>query len=146
METKETRLKSALYPFVLRVVGSEEDIEFFKSLISDSSDMAGYCMSFSKNYDVDAVDPTNYKLSGMTIFEWRKENDALAARVRELESSYEHLVDDNHVLASNLAKALLAKPPYAELHRRVADLENYILDIAETVAEAIERCGSNEID
>lgn len=146
MEYKETRLKSALYPFVLRVVGSEEDIECFKSLIGDSSDMSGYCISFSKNYDVDAVDPTNYKLSGMTIFEWRKENRALAAKVRELENSYEHLVDDNHALARNLAAVLVAKPPYMELHRRIADLEGYIHVIAETVTEAIERCGDNETD
>lgn len=84
------------------------------------------------------MDPTEYKLDGMTIFEWRKENRALAARIRELESSYDLLVDDNHVLTGNLVRALNAKPDYAELHAFIADLEKCILDISEAVNGAIE--------
>lgn len=137
MECKESVIKSALYPFVLRVVGSEDDIKCFESLIADSSDMAGLCITFTDSNDV-PLDPTVYKLEGMTIFEWRKENRALAARVRELESSYDRLVDDNHALAGNLARALLAKPDYAELHAFIADLEKCILDISEAVNGAIE--------
>ena len=144
MEYKEAVVKSALYPFVLHVLGCEEDIECFKALIDDSSDMAGYCVSFSENRDFDYADPTEYKLSGMTIFEWRKENRALAARVRELESSYDRLVDDNHVLAGNLARALLAKPDYAELHAFIADLEKCILDISEAVDGALEAVRAHE--
>lgn len=137
MEFKETTVKSALYPFVLHVIGCE-DIECFKSLIDDSSDMAGYCISFSGNSDFDTMDPTEYKLDGMTIFEWRKENRALAARVRELESSYDRVIDDNHALTGNLVRALNAKPDYAELHAFIADLEKCIIDISEAVNGAIE--------
>lgn len=138
MEFKETTVKSSLYPFVLHVIGCEEGIECFKSLIDDSSDMAGYCVSFSDNRDFDYVDPTEYKLDGMTIFEWRKENRALAARVRELECSYDRVNDDKHVLMENLVRALNAKPDYAELHAFIADLEKCIIDISEVVNGAVE--------
>lgn len=136
MVIKETVVKSALYPFALQVLGSEEDIECFKSLIADSSDMAGFCITFTDD-DV-PLDQAVYKLEGKTIFEWRKENRALAARVRELESSYDRLVDGNHALAVNLARALLAKPDYAELHAFIADLEKCIIEISEAVNGAIE--------
>ena len=138
MEIKEAVIKSALYPFALQVLGSEEDIECFKSLIDDSSDLAGYCISFSGNRDIVNMDPTVYKLDGMTIFEWRKENRALAARVRELESSYDRVNDDKHALMVNLSRALNAKPDYAELHAFIADLEKCIIDISEAVNGAIE--------
>ena len=138
MEFKETTVKSSLYPFVLHVIGCEDDIECFKSIIDDSSDMAGYCISFSGNRDFDNMDPTEYKLEGKTIFEWRKENRELSARVRELESSYDRLVDDNHALAVNLSRALLAKPDYGEMHTFIADLEKCIIDISEAVNGAIE--------
>lgn len=138
MEIKEAVIKSALYPFALQVLGSEEDIERFKSLIDGSSDMASYCISFSGNRDVVNMDPTVYKLDGMTIFEWRKDNRALATRVRELERSYDRLVEGNHALATNLARALAAKPDYAELHAFIADLEKCILDISEAFNGAIE--------
>lgn len=138
MEFKETTVKSSLYPFVLRVIGCEDDIECFKSLIDDSSDMAGYCVSFSDNRDFDYVDPTEYKLDGMTIFEWRKDNRALAARIRELDRSHDRLVYDNRALTGNLVRALNAKPDYAELHAFIADLEKCILDISEAVNGAIE--------
>lgn len=144
MEFKETTVKSSLYPFVLHVLGSEEDIDCFKSLIDDSSDMAGYCVSFSENCDFDYVDPTEYKLGGMTIFEWRKENKALAARVRELESSYDRVIDEKHVLMDNLVRALNAKPDYAELHAFIADLEKCILDISEAVNGALEAVRAHE--
>lgn len=144
MEIKEAVIKSALYPFALQVLGSEEDIECFKSLINDSSDMAGYCISFSGNRDVVNMDPTVYKLDGMTIFEWRKENRALAARVRELESSYDCAIDDNHTLTVNLISTLNAKPDYAELHAFIADLEKCILDISEAVNGAIEMVRTHE--
>lgn len=144
MVIKEAVIKSALYPFALHVIGCEEDIECFKSLIDDSSDMAGYCISFSDNRDFDYVDPTEYKLDGMTIFEWRKENRALAATVRELDRSHDRLVDDNHALAGNLARALLAKPDYAELHAFIADLEKCILDISEAVNGALEAVRAHE--
>lgn len=143
MEIKESVIKSALYSFVLRVVGSEEDIDCFESLIADSSDMAAFCITFCDSGDV-PLDPTVYKLEGMTIFEWRKENRALAARVRELESSYDRLVDDNHALMDNLVRALDAKPDYAEQLGFIADLEKYILDISDTVAEAIDRVKAYE--
>lgn len=138
MEIKEAVIKSALYPFVLHVIGCEEDIECFKSLIDDSSDMASYCISFSGNRDFDNMDPTEYKLDGMTIFEWRKENRALAARVRELDRSHERLVDDNRALTGNLVRALNAKPDYADLHAFIADLEKCIIGISEAVNGAIE--------
>lgn len=144
MEFKETTVKSSLYPFVLHVIGCEEDIECFKSLIDDSYDMAGYCVSFSDNRDFDYVDPTEYKLDGMTIFEWRKENRALASRVLELESSHDRLVDDNRALTGNLVRALNAKPDYAELHSFIADLEKCILDISEAVNGAIEAVNEHE--
>lgn len=144
MEFKEATVKSALYPFVLHVIGCEEDIECLKSLIGDRSDMAGYCISFSDNRDFDYVDPTEYKLDGKTIFEWRKENTALAARVQELESSYDRLVDDNHVLTGNLVRALNAKPDYAEMHAFIADLEKCILDIFEAVNGALEAVRAHE--
>ncbi len=144
MKYKKTIIKSQLYPFALYVVGSKEDIECFKSLIDDSSDMSGYCITFSENSNFDNVDPTEYKLGGMDIFEWRKENRALAARVRELESSYDRLVDDNHALMDNLVRALNAKPDYAEQLSFIADLEKYILDISDTVAEAIDRVKAYE--
>lgn len=144
MEFKETTVKSALYPFVLHVIGCEEDIECFKSHIDDSSVMAGYCISFSENSDFDYVDPTEYKLDGMTIFEWRKENRALAARVRELESSYDRVIDEKHALMGNLVRALNAKPDYAELHAFIADLEKCILDISEAVNGAIEAVRAHE--
>lgn len=144
MEFKEATVKSALYPFVLHVIGCDEDIECFKSLIDGSSDMAGLCITFSDNRDFDYVDPTEYKLDGMTIFEWRKENRALAARVRELESSYDRLVDDNRVLTGNLVRALNAKPDYAELHAFIADLEKCILDISEAVNGALEEVRAHE--
>lgn len=138
MEIKEAVIKSALYPFALQVIGSEEDIGCFKSLIDDSSDMAGYCISFSGNRDVVNMDPTVYKLDGMTIFEWRKENKALAARVRDLERSCDRLDDDKHALMENLVRLLNAKPDYVELHAFIADLEKCILDISEAVNGAIE--------
>lgn len=144
MEFKETTVKSALYPFVLHVIGCEEDIECFKSLIDDSSVMAGYCISFSENGDFDYVDPAEYKLDGMTIFEWRKENRALAARVRELESSYDRVIDEKHALTVNLARALNAKPDYAELHAFIADLEKRVLDISEAVNGALEAVRAHE--
>lgn len=144
MEFKETTVKSSLYPFVLHVIGYEEDIECFKSLIDDSSDMAGYCVSFSDNRDFDYVDPTEYKLDGMTIFEWKKENRALAARVRELDRSHDHLVDVNRALTGNLVRALNAKPDYAELHAFIADLEKCILDISEAVNGALEAVRAHE--
>ena len=138
MEIKEAVIKSALYPFALQVIGSKEDIECFKSLIVDSSDMAGYCISFSGNRDVVNMDPTVYKLDGMTIFEWRKENRALAGRLQLVESSYDRLVDYNHALTVNLVNALNAKPDYAELRAFIADLEKCIMDISEAVNGAIE--------
>lgn len=144
MEFKETTVKSALYPFALQVLGSEDDIECFKSLIDDSSDMASYCISFSGNRDFDNMDPAEYKLDGMTIFEWRKENRALAARVRELDRSRERLVGDNRALTDNLVRALNAKPDYAELRAFIADLEKCILDISEAVDGAIEVVRSHE--
>lgn len=144
MEFKEATVKSALYPFVLHVIGCDDDIGCFKSLIDGSSDMAGYCVSFSDNRDFDYVDPTEYKLSGMTIFEWRKENIALAARVRELESSYDRVIDEKHVLMDNLVRALNAKPDYAELHAFIADLEKCIVDISEAVNGAIEAVNAYE--
>lgn len=144
MEFKETTVKSSLYPFVLHVIGCEEDIECFKSLIDDSSDMEGYCVSFSDNRYFDYVDPTEYKLDGKTIFEWRRENKALSARIRELESSYDRLVDDNHALTGNLVRALNAKPDYAELHAFIADLEKCILDISEAVNGALEEVRAHE--
>ena len=144
METKEAVVKSALYPFALQVLGSEDDIECFKSLIDGSSDMAGYCISFSRNRDFDSMDPTEYKLDGKTIFEWRKDNRALAARIRELKRSRERLVDDNHALTDNLVRALNAKPDYAELRAFIADLEKCILDISEAVDGAIEVVRSHE--
>lgn len=138
MEFKETTVKSTLYPFVLHVIGTADEIELFKSLIDDSSDMAGYCISFSGNRDFDNMDPTEYKLDGKTIFERRRENKALSARIGELESSYDRLVDDNHALTGNLARALNAKPDYAKLHAFIADLEKRVLDIYEAVNGAIE--------
>lgn len=138
MKIKEAVIKSALYPFALQVLGSEDDIECFKSLIDDSSDMAGYCISFSRNRDFDSMDPTEYKLDGKTIFEWSKDNRALAARIRELESSYDRVNDDKHVLMENLVRALNSKPDYAELHAFIADLEKCIIDISEAVNGAIE--------
>lgn len=144
MEYKETTVKSAVYPFVLYVVGCKEDIECFKYLIEDSSDMSAHCISFSDNRDFESMDPTEYKLEGKTIFEWRKENRALAARVRELESSYDRLVADNHALMDNLVRALDAKPDYAVQLGFIADLEKYILDISDTVAEAIDRVKAYE--
>lgn len=138
MEFKEATVKSALYPFVLHVIGCDEDIKCFKAIIEDSLDMAGYCVSFSDNRDFDYVDPAEYKLSGMTIFEWRKENRALAARIRELESSYDRVIDEKHVLMDNLVRALNAKPDYAELHAFIAGLEKCIVDISEAVNGAIE--------
>lgn len=138
MEYKEAIVKSALYPFVLHVIGCEEDIECFKALIDDSSDMAGYCISFSMNRDFDSMDHTEYKLEGKTIFEWRKDNRALAARIRELECSYDRVNDDKHVLMENLVRALNAKPVYAELHAFIADLEKCIIDISEAVNGAID--------
>lgn len=143
MECKESVIKSALYPFVLRVVGSEDDIKCFESLIADSSDMAGLCITFTDSDDV-PLDPTVYKLEGKTIFEWRKENRALAARVRELESSYDRVIDEKHVLMDNLVRALNAKPDYAELHAFIADLEKCILDISEAVNGAIEAVNAYE--
>lgn len=144
MEIKECVIKSALYPFALQVQGSEEDIECFKSLIDDSSDMAGYCISFSGNRDFDSMDPTEYKLDGKTIFEYRKENRALAARIRELDRSHDRLVDANRVLAVNLARALSAKPDYAELHAFIADLEKSVMDISEAANRAIEAVNGYE--
>lgn len=144
MKFKEATVKSALYPFVIHVIGCDDDLKCFKSLIDDSSDMKGYCVSFSDNRDFDYVDPTEYKLSGMTIFEWRKENRALAARVRELESSYDRVIDEKHVLMYNLVRALNAKPDYAELHEFIADLEKCILDISEAVNGAIEAVNAYE--
>lgn len=144
MEIKETVVKSALYPFALTVLGCEDDIECFKSLIDDSSDMAGYCISFSGNRDFDSMDPTEYKLDGKTIFEWRKDNRALAARIRELNRSRDRLVNDNHALTDNLVRALNAKPDYAELHAFIADLEKCILDISEAVNGAIELVNAYE--
>ena len=138
MVIKEAVIKSTLYPFMLQVIGSEEDIDCLKSLIDESSDMAGYCISFSGNRDVVNMDPTVYKLDGKTIFEWRKENKALAARIRELESSYDRVIDEKHVLMENLVRALNAKPDYAELHAFIADLEKCIIDISEAVNGAIE--------
>lgn len=138
MEFKEATVKSALYPFVLHVIGCEEDIECFKSLIDDSSAMAGLCITFSDNRDFDYVDPAEYKLDGMTIFEWRKDNRALAASVRELESSNDRVIDEKHVLMDNLVRALNAKPDYSELHAFIADLEKCIIDISEAVTGAIE--------
>lgn len=137
MECKESVIKSALYPFVLRVVGSEDDIKCFESLIADSSDMAGLCITFTDSGDV-PLDPAVYKLEGKTIFEWRRENRALAARVRELESSYDRVIDDKHALMVNLSRALNAKPDYADLHAFIADLEKCIQDISEAVNGAIE--------
>lgn len=67
MEYKKTIIKSQLYPFALYVVGSKEDIECFKSIIGDSSDLAAYCISFSENRDLESMDPTEYKLGGMNI-------------------------------------------------------------------------------
>lgn len=144
MEFKETTVKSTLYPFVLHVIGCEEDIERFKSLINDSSDMAGYCVSLSDNRDFDYMDPTEYKLDGKTIFERRKDNRALAARIRELKRSRDRSVDDNHALTDNLVRALNAKPDYAELRAFIADLEKCILDISEAVDGAIEVVRSHE--
>ena len=144
MEIKEAVIKSALYPFVLHVIGCEEDIECFKSLIDDSSDMSGYCTTFSGNRDFDYVDPPEYKLDGMTIFEWRKENRALAARIRELDRSHDRLVDDNRALTGNLVRALNAKPDYAELRAFIADLEKCILDISEAVNGALEAVRAHE--
>lgn len=143
MECKESVIKSALYPFVLRVVGSEDDIKCFESLIADSSDMAGLCITFTDSNDV-PLDPAVYKLEGKTIFEWRKENRALADRVRELESSYDRVNDDKHVLMENLVRALNAKPDYAELHAFIADLEKCILDISEAVNGALEAVRAHE--
>ena len=144
MEIKECVIKSELYPFALHVQGSEDDIECFKSLIDDSSDMSGYCISFSGNRDIDSMDPTEHKLDGMTIFEWRKENRALSARIRELDRSHDRLVDANRVLAGNLARALFAKPDYAELHAFIADLEKCVLDIYEAVNGALEVVRAHE--
>lgn len=144
MEIKERIIKSELYPFALQVQGSEDDIECFKSLIDDSSDMAWYCIPFSGNRDFDNMDPTEHKLDGKTIFERRRENKALSARIRELESSYDRLVDDNHALTGNLVRALNAKPDYAELHAFIADLEKCVLDISEAVNGAIEAVRSYE--
>ena len=144
MEIKEAVVKSALYPFMLTVIGTADDIECFKSLIDDSSDMAGYSISFSGNRDFDSMDPTEYKLDGKTIFQWRKENRALAARVRELESSYDRVIDDKHALMVNLSSALNAKPDYAELHTFIADLEKCIIDISEAVNGAIEAVNAYE--
>jgi hypothetical protein len=90
------------------------------------------------------MDPTVYKLDGMTIFEWRKENRALAARVRELESSYDRVIDYNHALTVNLVSALNAKPDYAELHAFIADFEKCILDISEAINGAIEVVRAHE--
>lgn len=137
MECKESVIKSALYPFVLRVIGSEDDIKCFESLIADSSDMAELCITFTDSNDV-PLDQTVYKLEGKTIFEWRKDNRALAARIRELECSYDRVNDDKHVLMENLVRALNAKPDYAELHAFIADLEKCIIDISEAVNGAIE--------
>lgn len=144
MEFKETTVKSPLYPFALHAIGCEEDIECFKSLIDDSSGMAGYCASFSDNRYFDHVDPTEYKLDGMTIFEWRKENRALAARVRELDRSHDRLVDANRALTCNPVRASNAKPDYAELHAFIADLEKCILDISEAVNGALEAVRARE--
>ena len=94
--------------------------------------------NISDNRDFDYVDPAEYKLDGMTIFEWRKENRALAARVRELESSYDRVNGEKHVLMDNLVSALNAKPDYVELHAFIADLEKCIIDISEAVNGAIE--------
>lgn len=143
MECKESVIKSALYPFVLRVVGSEDDIKCFESLIADSSDMAGLCITFTDSNDV-PLDQTVYKLEGKTIFEWRRDNKALSARIRELESSYDRLVDDNHAVTVNLVRALNAKPDYAELHAFIADLEKCIIGISEAVNGAIEAVNAYE--
>ena len=144
MEIKAAVVKSALYPFALTVLGCEDDIECFKSLIDGSSDMAGYCIAFSGNRDFDSMDPTEYKLDGNTIFEWRKENRAIAARIRELDRSHDHLVDVNRALTCNLARALTAKPAYAELHAFIADLEKCMLEISEAVNGALEAVRAHE--
>ena len=57
MEITETVIKSTLYPFVLHVLGSEEEIECFKSIIDDSSDLAAYGISFSENREYVSMDP-----------------------------------------------------------------------------------------
>lgn len=122
MEFKAATVKSTLYPFVLHVIGCDDDIECFKSLIDDSSDMKGYCVSFSDIRHFDYVDPTEYKLSGMTIFEWREENRALDARVRELESSYDRVIDEKTCAYGQLSSRVKCKPDYADLHAFIADL------------------------
>ena len=144
MEIKEAVVKSALYTFALTVLGCEDDIECFKSLIDGSSDMAGYCISFSGNLDFDSIYPTEYKLDGNTILVWRKDNRSLASRVRELDRSHDHLVDVNRALTCNLARALNAKPDYAELHAFIADLEKCILEISEAVNGALEAVRAHE--
>lgn len=139
MEIKEVVIKSQLYPFVLRVVGSEDDIECFESIIADSSDMAGLCITFSDSCNDVPSDPTVYKLEGKTIFEWRRENKALAAQVRDVEAYYDKVIAENHTLTLRLVKALKAKPPYADLIKQVVDLEGYLKGIKEIVDEAIVR-------
>lgn len=110
----------------------------FESIIADSSDMAGLCITFTDSNDVPS-DSTVYKLEGKTIFEWRRENKALAARVRDVEAYYDTVIAENHTLTLRLVKALNAKPPYADLFKQVVDLEGYLKGIKEIVDEAIVR-------
>lgn len=110
----------------------------YVALVDENTKLMEQLNSFSENRELESMDPTEYKLDGMTIFQWRKENRALAARVRELESSYDQVIDDKHALMDNLVRALNAKPEYAELHAFIADLEKCILDISEAVNGAIE--------
>lgn len=139
MKLKEAVIKSELYPFVLHVTGSEDDIDCFESLIADSSDMAGYIIHFTDKREIVPLDPCNYRVEGKNIFEWRKESIALADRVSELEHHVDYAVDDNRALTLQLVKALNAKPPYKDLLDLVADLEGYLMSIKKIVEEAIER-------
>ncbi len=129
MRFGECVVKSQLYPFVLNITGGVEDIGRFKAIVEDSSDMAGYCFSFSEIAETAQLDPINYKVDEKNIFEWRSESIALADRVSALEHHRDHVVNDNRVLTLQLVRALNAKPPYKDLLDLVADLEGYLMAI-----------------
>nr|DAV04771.1 MAG TPA: hypothetical protein [Caudoviricetes sp.] len=48
MEIKEAVIKSTLYPFAIHAIGCEEDIECFKHLIDDSSELRAFIADLEK--------------------------------------------------------------------------------------------------
>ena len=105
MEFKETTVRSSLHPMVLRVIGEEQDINFFKELINDSSDLAGCCLSFSMNRPFETVwsKSEDFKLDGMTISEWSVAYKQLNAKYMGALVDNDYLLECNHELAKRLA-------------------------------------------